>query len=244
MSYAPAATARDDMNALLNRVVWSALTSRQNQFSRGEDLALRFDPDVSPFAASRDNSPEALAALASLMSPKDPPVYLLQADEIALPSDLEIEMTALGVLMTEKTPQPEAAPKVTIVSLQQPDIDEMVSLAELTKPGPFTKRTPELGQFYGVKLDGRLAAMAGTRLNLDGYTEISGICTHPDFRGRGLASELSIWVASKIRERGDTPFLHSYADNEGAIALYRKLGFEIWSEVNVAVVRRLEGNSD
>ncbi len=244
MSYAPNAATRNDMDTLLSRVVWSALTSRQHRFSRGENLALKFDPDVSPFAASKDNSPEALSALADLMSPKDPPVYLLQADEIALPSSLKVEMTALGVLMTEQTSQPKAIPKAPIVPLQQRDIAEMVSLADLTKPGPFAKRTPELGQFYGVRLDGRLAAMAGTRLNLDGFTEISGICTHPDFRGRGLASDLSIWVASKIRERGDTPFLHAYADNDGAIALYRKLGFEIWSEVNVAVVRRLEGSAD
>jgi predicted GNAT family acetyltransferase len=79
--------------------------------------------------------------------------------------------------------------------------------------------------------------MAGTRLNLTGFTEISGICTHPDFRGLGLASSLSLHVAATIRARGDTPFLHAYADNHGAIALYRKLGFEVWREVNVAVVR-------
>lgn len=114
----------------------------------------------------------------------------------------------------------------------------MVALAELTRPGPFTSRTPELGPFWGIRHDGRLAAMAGTRLNLDGYREISGICTYPDFRGQGLAKAQTVHVAANIRAKGDTPFLHAYADNHGAIALYRKLSFDIWSEVSVAVVRQ------
>ncbi|MCX2723690.1 GNAT family N-acetyltransferase [Roseibium salinum] len=222
----------------LSRAVWSALTTRQDAFAAGGTLARRFDPAVSPFAAARDNSPAALEALAELVGPGADRVYLLQGEDIALPDSLEAEMTAPGVLMTERTPSSRPAGDAAIVALGPQDIPEMVALAELTRPGPFTSRTPDLGTFWGVKLDGRLAAMAGTRLALDGYTEISGICTHPDYRGRGLASVLFVHVAAEIRKRGDTPILHSYADNHGAIALYRKLGFEIWSRVNVAVVRR------
>ncbi|POF34863.1 GNAT family N-acetyltransferase [Roseibium marinum] len=226
------------MTQTFNRTVWSALTTRQSAFSRGGDLAKRFDPAVSPFAAAKDNSRPALEALADLIDPGEDRVYLLQAEDIALPDALEAEVTALGVLMTERRAGPDAGVDAGIIALTASDISEMVALAELTKPGPFTARTPELGRFWGVKHDGRLAAMAGTRLNVTGFTEVSGICTHPDFRGRGLASTLSRHVADEIRARGDTPFLHAYADNHGAIALYRKLGFEILSEVNVAVVRR------
>ena len=228
----------DASSSLLDRVVWSALTTRQQHFVKGGPLARRFDPAVSPFAATKDNSEAALEALARLIAAGDDHVYLLQADEIALPGTLVTDVTAKGVLMTEMRPEPGQTDTSAIIRLDDKDIPDMVALADLTKPGPFTARTPELGSFWGVRLEGRLAAMAGTRLNLTGHTELSGICCHPDFRGRGLASALSRHVAAQIRAQGDTPFLHAYADNHGAITLYRKLGFEIWREVNVAVVRR------
>ncbi|MCV0427315.1 MAG: GNAT family N-acetyltransferase [Roseibium sp.] len=226
------------MSQFFNRIVWSALTTRQDRFSLGTRLAKRFDPAVSPFAVSMDNSPSALDALADLIAPENDYALLLQAENILLPDKLVAEISTKGVLMTEEKPSPKGSGDVTIEILTDNDIPDMVALANLTKPGPFQHRTPELGTFWGVKLDGRLAAMAGTRLDLPGYTEVSGICTHPDFQGRGLATALSLHVATTIREKGDTPFLHAYADNHGAIALYRKLGFEIWSEVNVAKVRR------
>lgn len=226
------------MTDLLKRVVWSALATRQDAFAQGNTHARRFDPLVSPFAAAVDNSDESLAALEQLILPGDDQAFLLQAEEIRLPGNLIAEKTALGVLMIETTPAAASSGNTEIKPLTRADVPEMVALAELTKPGPFTDRTPELGTFFGVRYDGRLAAMGGTRLNLTGYREISGLCTHPDFQGRGLASALTLHVAAKIRADGDTPFLHAYADNHGAIALYRKLGFDIWSEVNVAVVRR------
>ncbi|WP_299479960.1 GNAT family N-acetyltransferase [uncultured Roseibium sp.] len=226
------------MNDRLNRVVWSALSSRQSRISKGGSLARRFDPEISPFAASKDNSAAALNALAALIGRNETPVFLLQAEQILLPDTLVAEKTALGVLMTERIAKTAKSHEFEISVLSDDDVPEMLALAELTKPGPFTSRTPELGTFLGVKLDGRLAAMGGTRLNLEGYTEISGLCTHPDYQGRGLASALTLQIAADIRGRGDTPFLHAYADNHGAIALYRNLGFEIWSEVNVAVVSR------
>lgn len=226
------------MSHPLNRAVWSALSSRQAPVSLGGGHARRFIPEISPFAAARDNSVEALTELAGLMTPEEAPVYLLQAEEIALPPSLEAEKTALGVLMTERRPQPPRRGAFSIEPLGKSDIPAMSALAELTKPGPFTKRTPELGQFWGIKREGQLAAMGGTRLDLEGYTEVSGVCTHPAFQGHGLGSTLALHIAASIRARGDLPFLHAYADNEGAIALYRKLGFEIWSEVHIAVLRK------
>jgi predicted GNAT family acetyltransferase len=96
-----------------------------------------------------------------------------------------------------------------------------------------------MGRFRGARLDGRLAAMAGERMRLPGYTEVSGVCTHPDFRGRGLARRLSQIVAAAIQARGETPFLHAWATNTAAIALYESLGFAHRCSVNVAVLKRV-----
>ena len=101
----------------------------------------------------------------------------------------------------------------------------MLELTAMTKPGPFGPRTHELGSFFGIRSGNRLAAMAGERLKVDGYTEVSAVCTHPDHLGKGHAAALMRTVMRGILERGETPFLHSRADNARAIALYERLGF-------------------
>ena len=118
------------------------------------------------------------------------------------------------------------------------DAADMLALARLTEPGPFLERTHTMGRFLGIRIEGRLAAMAGERMRFPGYTEVSGVCTHPDFRGRGLARRLSAAAAVAIEARGERPFLHAWRSNRSAIALYESLGFELRAEVNVAVLDR------
>ena len=125
---------------------------------------------------------------------------------------------------------PATAP---IVELGPADASEMVALAKLTEPGPFEARTPELGGFVGVRVDGRLVAMAGERMKPEGFTEVSGVCTHPDHRGHGYAAMLSAVVADRIVARGETPFLHAFASNRAAVALYERLGFVLRAPVEV-----------
>ena len=103
----------------------------------------------------------------------------------------------------------------------------MLALATLTEPGPFRTNTHEFGGFIGVKQDGALIAMAGQRLRPMGHVEVSGVCTHPDHRGRGHAAALMAIVAQRIQARGDIPFLHSYAANAAANALYERLGYRV-----------------
>jgi predicted GNAT family acetyltransferase len=114
---------------------------------------------------------------------------------------------------------------VVCEKLDDTDADEMRALADLTKPGPFAERTHELGEFFGVRRNGRLIAMTGERMKLSGFAEVSGVCTHPDHRGMGYAAALIARVAQAILYRGETPFLHAFADNQGAIKLYERLGF-------------------
>jgi predicted GNAT family acetyltransferase len=118
------------------------------------------------------------------------------------------------------------------------DAPDMLALAQLTEPGPFLAHTHMMGTFHGVRVDGRLVAMAGERMRAPGFTELSGVCTHPDFRGRGFARQLSAVVAADIQARGETPFLHAWRDNHPAIALYASLGFRLRAEVDVAVLER------
>jgi predicted GNAT family acetyltransferase len=112
----------------------------------------------------------------------------------------------------------------------------MLALATATQPGPFFARTHELGTFWGVKVDGRLVAMAGERMKPPGYTEVSGVCTDPGHRGKGYAALLSRTVATQIMARGETPMLHAYASNTPAIRLYEQLGFELRTHVNVTIL--------
>jgi predicted GNAT family acetyltransferase len=114
----------------------------------------------------------------------------------------------------------------------------MLALATLTEPGPFFARTHQLGDFVGVRDGGRLMAMAGERMKPTGFTEVSGVCTHPDGRGRGYAGALTRAVVAKILARGEQPFLHVYAHNTGAIALYEALGFSLRRKMSMTVLTR------
>lgn len=122
--------------------------------------------------------------------------------------------------------------------LHSSNTDEMLALVELTKPGPFGNRTPEMGRYLGIRQNGQLAAMAGERLRLPGYTEISAVCTHPNHRGRGYASSLVSVLIREVRERNEIPFLHVAVENLGAIRVYETLGFKTRRAMHLAVVKR------
>ena len=124
-----------------------------------------------------------------------------------------------------------------IVELGDSDSSDMLELTALTKPGPFGRRTHELGYYVGIRDHGNLVAMAGERLKVPGFTEVSAVCTHPDHLGKGYAAALMTEVMRGIRERGETPFLHVRADNSRAIAIYERLGFRTAWQGHFAVLR-------
>lgn len=224
----------------LDRPVWASLTSLHAGLAQGGALAKRYLPDINRFASARDDSEEALAALAALVRPAGP-VFVLQVPEIRIPPALAVGKRAMGVQMVAVAPiAPETGPDEVIV-LGDADAQEMLALATLTEPGPFLRHTHRMGRFVGIRIDGRLAAMAGERFRFPGHTEVSGVCTHPDFRGRGLARRLSRHVAAGIAARGDTAFLHAWKSNTAAIRLYETLGFRLRCEVNVAVLDAMPG---
>ena len=131
---------------------------------------------------------------------------------------------------------------IGLVEAGEADAAEMLALATLTEPGPFFEKTHRLGDFIGVKHMGRLVAMAGERMKPDGFTEVSGVCTHPDWRGRGYAAGLMRAVTARILARGETAFLHAYAANKGAIRLYESLGFSVRTPITFTVLSRQAGS--
>jgi predicted GNAT family acetyltransferase len=200
-------------------------------------MARRYAPDVNLFAAARDDSAEALTALTELVHPGER-VFLADVAEVAVPRGLELIKSAKGVQMVATRSIQSAEGDDDIVQLTDADAPEMLALATLTEPGPFLARTHTMGTFRGIRIGGRLAAMAGERFRFPGYTEVSGVCTHPDFRGRGLARRLSAAVAARIEARGERPFLHAWKGNTVAISLYESLGFELRTEINIKVLER------
>jgi predicted GNAT family acetyltransferase len=220
----------------LDRPVWSSLTTRQAGLALGDERAVRLRPEYGIFVAAADRAPESLAALADLV-PAAIAVAAVEPDDIPVPSGLEIVSAAICNQMIADRVTP-GEPDFEIVKLIEADAPEMLALATLTRPGPFAERTHELGDFIGVKHGGKLVAMAGERMKPAGFTEVSGVCTLPDWRGRGYAGGLMRVVAARILARAETPFLHVYADNAGAIALYQALGFRFRRTLTMTVLRR------
>ena len=221
----------------LDRPVWASLTTYHSALSVGNELVRRFVPDVNMFAAAADDSPAALAALAQWVGPGET-IFLVQAAEIVPPPGFEVVKAAKAVQMVATRSVSAEALREDIRVLAEEDAPEMLALARLTEPGPFLTRTHVMGTFRGIRKDGRLAAMAGERMRFPGYTEVSGVCTHPEFRGRGLARSLSAAVTARIEARGEQAFLHTWKSNTAAIALYQGLGFEFRTEMNIVVLRR------
>lgn len=225
------------MSHPLDRPIWSSLTTRQAHLAIGDGRALRFDADFALFAAGADAGPEAAQAVGGLI-PESGVVGLVEAGPVALPPAARVVTEAACVQMTLESLRPSGGPEPDWIDLTEADAAEMLALATLTEPGPFFSKTHRLGDFVGVRIDGRLAAMAGERMKPDGFTEVSGVCAHPDFRGRGLAGALMRIVTARILARGETPFLHAYAHKPEALALHQAVGFTVRTPITFTVLTR------
>ena len=216
--------------------IWSALNTRQQALAEGSGRARRFPPAMAPFADMADMSAESFAALGGLMSGSEIAV-LFTPDAVTAPPEFKVLLAETGEQMIG-TPAESAIPGVEAVALGVADVPAMMELTALTKPGPFSARTHELGTFLGVRIDGQLVAMAGERMKPANYTEITAVCVHPDHRGRGYAQMLLGAVARQIAARGEIPFLHVFTSNVSAIALYRRQGMEIRRRLHVTVLQQ------
>jgi predicted GNAT family acetyltransferase len=162
-------------------------------------------------------------------------VVLFQGERPEAPAGWTEVARAVGNQMTAAViAEVDEAPAVRLGAA---DVPAMLELIEATRPGPFRPRTVELGDYWGVRDGGRLVAMAGERLRVPGWTELSAVCTHPGARGRGLAAALSAQVVRGILGRGDQAVLHVADGNDGARRLYERLGFSLRRQVHFAVLQ-------
>jgi len=210
---------------LLDRPIWSALTTSQNHLAQGGPRALRYPVDMTPFADMADMSPASFAALRDLLSGSQV-AALFTPEPVEMPAGFKVVLAETGEQMIG-SPADSPLRDAEIVTLGAGDVPAMVALTELTKPGPFALRTHELGTFLGIRAGGELVAMTGERMKPGKFVEMTAVCVHPEYRGRGYAQALLAAVARRIEARGEIPFLHVFSNNTSAIALYQRQGMRI-----------------
>jgi len=221
---------------LLDRPVWNALTTEQAHLAVVAGAAVRMDPDYGPFAAARDTSTEALAALAATLQGPDDRIGVVEREAWPVPEGTRVLGGGDLMQMVFEAPSPKDPDDPRIKRLGERDVKAMAALAHATEPGPWGPKTHRYGPYYGIRIGRKLASMAGERMRLPGLAELSGVSTWPEFRGQGLASVLVKRVVRGFLERGDTPFLHCYAANAGAIALYEALGFRTRARMTFTIL--------
>ena len=226
--------------AELSNPFWSALTTNHSGFAMGDTLALRFPPDVLPFAAVETISPDSLTALHALMNPGEA-VYLTGDLPILEPYQLTLDRTLAGWQMHSSPPQPSASTQTQeIRPLTIADAPAMVALTDVAFPGFFRPRTCLLGRYFGIHHQGELIAMAGERSAFGPFRELSAVCTHPAHTGRGHAAQLIKHLLHVQAAAGERSLLHVTQSNHRAIALYERLGFVKTSSINFNSIKRLQ----
>lgn len=226
------------MSHPLDRPVWSMLTGPMVGLAVGGGEALRIDRGYGPFAAARDASSGPQQALAGLVEDGDE-IWLVEREAWPAPPGLRVVRSAQLVQMVAERAAAMEPGDEAAVPLGEDDVAVMTALALATEPGPWGPKTHRYGRFYGIRDGERLVGMAGERMRpAPGFAEVSGVCTWPEYRGRGHAARLIRRVMAGFAERGDVPFLHSYAANSGAIALYERLGFAIRATMTVTILAR------
>jgi ribosomal protein S18 acetylase RimI-like enzyme len=223
---------------LLDNLVWHSLTGHHAHLAEGAGLARRYHPDVAVFVAIVRAEPAAWNELRDLVGP-GATVAVTGNASAAPPADWARVGGGTGYQMVLRRPELLASkdPDLRVEQLTTSDVPQMLELVALAQPGPFRPRTIEMGSYFGVFDDERqLIGLAGERLRVSGFTEISAVSTHPSARQQGIASQLTSHLARHIQRRGDTPILHVAATNVNAKRIYDRLGFEVRGELKFAAL--------
>lgn len=219
------------MDTLLVNPVYNALISGDQHLGFGEGKARSFYEEVSPFAGFEEGYSEGFKTLYELLPHGRRILYAIPA-HIETPPGWKLLQHVGGIQMIFEGKPNFGKESVDFVPLTTQHVDQMLALTKLTNPGPFATRTIEFGRYFGIFETGRLVAMAGERMHVQHFTEVSAVCTHPEYLGRGYASALMRHQVHLILDSGQVPFLHVRADNTGAIKIYERLGFKFRRPMN------------
>ena len=212
------------MEHLLDNPVFHALSYADAHLGAGTATAKYFNDDVSPFAGFDENYKKGFEELFTLL-PEGRKILYATRNKIKEPAGWKLLNEITGYQFVYRNRSIALENSFNLVPLQIKHVGAMMDLARLTKPGPFDKRTIEFGHYYGILEDEKLIAMTGQRLHVGNYTEISAVCTHPHYLGKGFAAALLQHQLNIILHYDQVPFLHVRDDNERAIVLYERLGF-------------------
>lgn len=225
------------MISSLDNPVWEALSSKQSNFNIGNEVLKYFASDIAPFVGLKHWDANDLHELIDQL-PAQRSFSVMKANKEELPASFEIVFSTPLYQMYCPVLKPVTNNTIIIRCLIKEDVPMMLELTAKTKPGPFYERTIEFGNYLGIFNNNKLVAMTGDRLSLNGYTEISAICTNPDHLGNGYASYLITKASERIIQEGNIPFLHVRTDNLRAIEVYKKMGFEIRADIYFAIFRK------
>jgi len=221
----------------LDYPAWNALVSGNKNLSLGNEHVKYFDEEVGPFVGLFEQNHYEFEYLYHIIPPKRRMVIII-SKELEIPKPWTLTEHIKALQMVHKKDDIPVHATGEIIPLQLKDVPQMLDLTALTHPGPFLKKTIEFGNYEGIFNNGELISMAGQRMHPAQYIEISAVCTHPDYHGKGYAGQLIQSQVRSIKANSGMPFLHVKDDNMEAIRLYKKLGFEVRKQMNIYVFQK------
>jgi len=225
------------MDDLLYNPVYNAMLSGDAHLCSGTEKVKYFDEQVSPFAGFHQDYDKGFDDLYNML-PAGRKILYATPQLIKEPEGWQVLAEVKGLQFIYPEGMNLVEPSIKPIPLNNENIEEMMQLAALTKPGPFGRRTIEFGHYHGIFENNQLAAMTGQRLHVANYTEISAVCTHPNYLGKGYAAALILHQLKLILDQGQKPFLHVRGDNDRAIGLYERLGFKVRRPMNFYFMER------
>jgi ribosomal protein S18 acetylase RimI-like enzyme len=226
------------MDHVLDNPVWNALVSGNKNLAQGEGQIRYFDEAVSPFVGFEENNNANFQHLYNL-SPQNRVFGFVSSAEIEIPAPWQVPLYLNCLQMVhEPTDRGMAHEGIGLSPLTEEHIPQMLALTKLTNPGPFAERTIDFGHYHGVFDGDKLVAMAGQRMHISNCAEVSAVCTHPDYLGRGYAKQVLQFQVQRILAGGEIPFLHVRYDNQRAIKVYESLGFVTRKTIHFYIIKK------